>query len=301
VVFVAALWALLGQANALPAGECSSVLQTARREYEQANYAAAVVQFEQAHTLCDQPRLTLVPLAQAQLMAQQFDASLRSVQAYLEAKPKNADALKLQGDVLYLLAREQEAEKSLKAAIAVDPAHEGAQYALGRILYQQNRFPEAIELLQALVQRNSANYRAHDNLALCYAAIQQDDAAVRHFTKALALVHKDHPEYDTVYANTARFYLDRGDFQKAFQFGAEAAKRNPGSARNFFITGKALAQLNKPDLSVRWFRQAADLDPTYTEPHYWLANVYRKLGKTDEAGQELEIFRKLSKDSKAKR
>jgi tetratricopeptide (TPR) repeat protein len=296
VVSFVALWALLGHAE-----ECSSLLQTARREYEQKNYQSAVAQFEHAHGVCGQPRTTLLPLAQAQLMTQRFEASLRSLEALLGQDPKNTDALKLKGDVLYLLAREQDAEKSLKAAIAIDPVHEGAQYALGRIFYQQNRFPEAIELFRGLIQTNPGNYRAHDNLALCYAAIQRDNEAVRHFTMALALVQKDHPEYDTVYGNTARFFLDRGDFQKAFQFGAEAAKRNPGSARNFFITGKALVQLGKLDLSVRWLRQAAELDPSYTEPHYWLASVYRKLGRKEEANKELEAFRQLSSKQGAKR
>lgn len=297
----AVFWALFGQAIAVASGECPSLLETARTEYQSRNYAAAVVQFEQAHAACAQPSITLLPLAQAQLMAQRLDASLKSLRALLAIDPRHTEALKLQGDVLYLLGKQQEAEQSLKSALAIDPKHDGAQYALGRMLYQQNRFPEAMEAFRAVVERTPSHYRAHDNLALCYSALRQDADAMRHFTKALALVHKDHPEYDIVYGNAARFFLDRGEFQKAFQFGAEAAKRNPRSARNFFITGKALAQLDKPELSVRWFQQAAEIDPLYTEPHYWLATVYRKLGRKDEANQALEAFRKLSKNPQAKR
>jgi tetratricopeptide (TPR) repeat protein len=295
VAVVFALWALLGQT-----GECSFILDAAKRQYNERRYDAAVAQFEQAHSACGQPVLTLLPLAQAQLMAQRPAESLKTVEALLEAQPKNADALKLRGDVLYLLGREVEAEASLKAAIETDPAHSGAQYALGRIYYQQNRFPDAMAQFQDLIAKDAANYRAHDNLALCYAAIQQNADAVRHFVRALDLVHKAHPEYDTVYANAANFFLERGEFQKAFQLGAEAAKRNPGSARNFFVTGKALVRLDKPELSVRWFREAAALDPTYTEPHYWLATVYRKLGKEEEAKAELDKFRDLSKTPKAR-
>lgn len=296
MVPVLALWALLGDP-----GECSSALAAARREYEQRRFDAAVVQFESAHAVCSQPSVTLLPLAQAQLMAQKFDASLRSLDALIGMQPKHTDALKLRGDVLYLVGRQQEAEKSMQAALEADPAHSASQYALGRIYYQQNRFPEAIKLLASLVEREPSNYRAHDNLALCYVAVKQDADAMRHFKQALALVAKDHPEYDTVYANVARYFLDRADFEKAFQFGAEAAKRNPQSARNFFLTGKALAQLNKHELSVRWFEQAAQLDPTYTEPHYWLANVYRKLGRKDESNRSLAKFRELSKNPKVSR
>jgi tetratricopeptide (TPR) repeat protein len=296
VVLGFAFWALLGQA-----GECPVVLQAAKNAYNDRKYDDAVAQFQQAHAACGQPLVTLLPLAQAQLLAQRPEASLETLQSLLKLQPENLDALKLQGDVLYLLGRAEEGEKSLKAVLALDGSHAGAQYALGRIYYQQNRFVEAIARFTALIERDPSNYRAHDNLALCYAAVQQDGDALRHFLKALDLVHKDHPEYDTVYANAAIFFTERGQFEKAFQLGVEAAKRNPLEARNFFITGKALTRLEKPELSVRWFLEAAKLDPAYTDPHYWLATVYRKLGKVDEAKAELETFRKLNMAQKVKR
>ena len=243
----------------------------------------------------------LLALGQAQLMAQRLDESVATFDALLKVDPQNKDALKLRGDALYILGREQDAEKSLETAIAVDPAHTASRYALGRIYYQQNRFPEAIDMLKKIIEQEPGHFRAHDNLGLCYAALRQDADALKHFLKALDLVHKQHPDYDTVYANAANFFLERNEFQKAFQLGVEAAKRNPRSARNFFLTGKALVRLEKPELSIRWFREAASLDPTYSEPHYWLANVYRKLGKAEDANQALAKFRELSKAPKVKR
>ena len=291
-----AVWALLAQS-----GECPSVLEAGQRAYNARNYTLAVSEFERARTVCSDRTAVLLALGQAQLMAQKLEDSIATFDALLKADPRHADALKLRGDALYILGREQEAEKSLQAALAADASHAATRYALGRIYYQQNRFPEAIEMLRTLIEQDPTHYRAHDNLALCYAALRQDSDALRHFLKALDLVHKQHPEYDTVYANAANFFLERNDFQKAFQLGAEAAKRNPRSARNFFLTGKALVRLEKPELSIRWFREAATLDPTYSEPHYWLANVYRKLGKTEEANQALTKFRELSKAPKVKR
>ena len=233
--------------------------------------------------MCSDRIAVLLPLAQSQMLAQRLDDSVATLEALLKLDARHVDGLKLQGDALYILGREPEAEKSLLTALHIDPTHAAARYAIGRIYYQQNRFPEAVAMFQKLIEQDASHYRAHDNLALCYAALQQDADAIRHFVKALDLVHKQHPEYDAVYANAANFFLERSEFQKAFQLAAEAAKRNPASARNFFLTGKALVRLEKQELSVRWFREAAALDPTYSEPHYWLANVYRKLGKPEEA------------------
>ena len=134
-----AFWALLGQA-----GECPVLLQAARNAYNTRKYDDAVAEFQQAHAACGQPQVTLLPLAQAQLLAQRPEASLQTLQTLLKLQPENLDALKLQGDILYVLGRVQEAEKSLKSVLEVDGSHAGAQYALGRIYYQQNRFVEAI-------------------------------------------------------------------------------------------------------------------------------------------------------------
>jgi tetratricopeptide (TPR) repeat protein len=287
------LWALLAQS-----GECPSLLERARVAYESRAYTLAADEFEHALKSCPNPNEILLPLAQAQLMARRLEPALETLN---RTDPRNPDALKLKGDVLYFLGREPEAEQALEAALKIDPKHQPSRYALGRIYYQQSRFDESAKLFRALIEQDSKNYRAHDNLALCYAALHQDGLALQHFLRALDLVHKQHPEYDVVYANAANFFIDRSEFEKAFQLAAEASKRNPNSARNFFLTGKALVKLEKHDLSIRWFQRAAELDPTYTEPRYWLAQVYRKLGKKEEADRELEKFRELSKAPKLKR
>ena len=297
MITTAALWALLG----FQAGECPSYLDAGRRLYTQRNYIQAVAQLEQAHATCGQPQITLLPLAQAQVMAQRLEDALRSLDQLLIVQPGLADGLKLKGDVLYLLGREAEGVAALESALRAEAEHAGALYALARIRYQQNRFPEAVALFTKLLAREPQNYRAHDNLALAYAALQQDTAAVKHFLRALDLVHKQHPEYDTVYANAANFFLERGEFQKAFQLGAEAAKRNPSYARNFFLTGKALVRLEKHDLSLRWFEEAVKLDPKHKESYYWLGTVYRKLGRSEDATKALARFRELSQVPAAQR
>jgi tetratricopeptide (TPR) repeat protein len=285
----------------MPNAECPSALESARQAYQARTYEAAAAEFERAERVCPNPRDFLMPMAQALLLARRLEPSLDSVQRLLQFEPRNTDALKLKGDILYLLGREADAVQSLRRALEIDPKHQASRYALGRICYQQSRYDEAARLFAELIEQDAANFRAHDNLALCYAAQRRDSDALKHFLKALDLVYKDHPEYDTVYANAANFFLDRSEYQKGFQLAAEAAKRNPSSARNFFLAGKALVKLEKQELSLRWLKQASDLDPTYTEPHYWLAQVYRRLGNKEDAERELEKFRDLSKAPKARR
>jgi tetratricopeptide (TPR) repeat protein len=196
------------------------------------------------------------------------------------------------GQIHYLEGKELDAEKQFQQAITLDPNQTEARYHLGRLNYQQHRYPEAIEQLLKVVTLDPANHKAHDNLALCYDALRRDADALRHFKAALTLVMKDHPTYDWAHANLADFLLRREQFENAFQFAAEAARRNPASARNAFLTGKALVKLDKHELSLRWLEQAVKLDPAYSEAWYLLAQTYRKLSRAADADRALTEFKK---------
>ncbi len=292
---------LLTSALLAAGGECPIVFDRGRAAYDSRRYDAAIAEFQSALALCPQRGKALQALGQAQLMAQRLDDAAATLQQLARLEPQNATARKLLGDALYLSGKEVEAEQSLKEAIALDPANESALYALARIYYQQNRFSEAVGYYQKVLELDPKNYRAHDNLAVCYGAMYRDAEALKHFFKALELVQKDHPEYDWAHANLAEFFLKRNQYEKAFQLAAEAAHRNPNSARNCFLTAKALVGLNKEELSVRWLECAVRIDPNYREAHYLLARAYQKVGRKEDSERELEKFRELAQTPSARR
>jgi tetratricopeptide (TPR) repeat protein len=244
----------------------------------------------------------LIDKAQKAIDANQFSEAALNLESALPGCPQHRARISLAlGQTQYLLGKEADAEKSLLNVVASDPNHEEALYALGRIYAMQKRFPEAVEKLTAVTRINPKNYKAWDNLGVCYDSMSQDADALRTFFKALDLVAKAHPEYDWAHANLADFFLRRNEYEKAFQLAAEAAQRNPASARNCFLTAKALVRLEKHDLSLRWLERAVQLDSQYTEALYLLAQTYRKLGREAEAGQMLVKFEEASKTGPRRR
>lgn len=237
----------------------------------------------------------LLDRAQAAFDARQFPEAAAQLKAAIRPCPLLRPRIQLAlGQTQYLLGQDSEAEQSLVAALAANPNHEEALYALGRVYAMQNRFPEAIEKLLAVTKINPANYKAWDNLGTAYDALNRDADALSSFFKALDLVTKDHPEYDWAHANLADFFLRRNQADKAFQLAAEAAGRNPGSARNCFLTAKALVRLDKQELSLRWLERAIELDPQYAEALYLLSQTYRKLGRDADAARMLARFQEAS-------
>ena len=253
---------LAGAASVVFAADCDEFLRRGQQAFEAHNFAAAAAEFERASTSCANRAPILLSLGQVQ----------------------------------YLLGRLADAEASLKAAVRTDPLYVPALYALGRVYFQQNRPTEAAEQFTKVVELDPKHYRAWDNLGVCYDVMQKDTDALKAFFRALDLVMKDHPEYDVAHANLVDFFVRREQHEKAFQLAAEAAQRNPASARNVFLTGKALTKLDKHEFSLRWLEQAVKLDPNYSEAWYLLAQTCRRTGKNDRAAEALARFREVSKE-----
>jgi tetratricopeptide (TPR) repeat protein len=236
---------------------------------------------------------TVLQRAIAAFNSKALPVAAREFEQALRVCEDRGPVLRSLAQVQYLLGEEIQAEQHLLRAIGINPKDS--------IYYQQSRYPEAVEQLSKVTEIDPANHKAWDNLGLCYDALQQDADALRAFFRALDLVKDRHPGYDWAYANLADFFLRRNEHEKAFQLAAEAAQRNPASARNFFLTGKALSKLGKEDLSLRWLEQAVKLDPEYTEALYLLAQTYRKLGRAEEANKTLSQFREAGKNPRPRR
>ena len=279
------LLALLGTGQ-----ECQQAQERGRRAYDERRYDQAATDFTRAVTACGPSPALLLALGQAQLLARRPADAVTTLDRIPVEDPDYVQVLKVKAKALYLLRRDPEAEETLKRAAARAPADAEIPYDLGRIYYQQGRHMEAAGSLGRATALDPRAYKAWDNLGLASEALGDVAQAQQHYLRAIALVHKDYPRYDVVYANFADLLIKLGNYQRAFDLAAEAAQRNPDEPRNLFLAGKALVQLERSDLSVRWFEQAIALNADYPEPHYLLSQAYRRLGRAADAARALKSF-----------
>jgi tetratricopeptide (TPR) repeat protein len=270
--------------------ECQEAQTLARQAYEQRRYDQAALHFARAVTECGPSAALLLALGQAQLLARRPGDAVTTLDRIPVDDPDYLQVLKVKAKALYLLRRDTEAEETLKRAGARAPADAEIPYDLGRIYYQLGRHTEAAAAFGRATALDPRAYKAWDNLGLASEALGNVALAQQHYLKAIALVHKDHPGYDVVYANFADLLIKTGNYQRAFDLAAEAAQRNPDEPRNFFLAGKALVELGQSQISVRWFERAVALNPDYPEPHYLLARAYRTLGRAADAERALKSF-----------
>jgi tetratricopeptide (TPR) repeat protein len=292
--YAAAQTAFQESFNACP-GQHAILLELSRVEVHLRDFPGAIrdaKRFLELEPASPEGRLAL---ANAYFMAQRPQDALREADAVLKIDPAQAAALKLKGNVEYLMGNLDGALATFVTLLDKHPEDEEGPYMLGRIYYQEKRVDHAIGQFQRALKLNPKSYKAYDNLGLCYQSLGDIELATRYFLTAIKLVDKDHPDYDWAYANLASLLLDKGDTGEAFGFASKAAKRNPASARNFYIGGKALSKLGKNELAANWLERSVSLDPKYPEPLYLLSRVYSELGQEEKSKAALEKFQAVKK------
>jgi len=63
--------------------------------------------------------------------------------------------------------------------------------------------------------------------------------------------------------------------------------------------GKVLAAMNQPEKAEKLLEHAVQMDPTDAVIHFRLSTVYKKLGRTEDAKHEVDLYQKY-KDLKEK-
>jgi tetratricopeptide (TPR) repeat protein len=298
--YAAARQAFQESFNACPA-QHGILLELSRVDVQLKDFAGAIRTAQQLLELEPTSVDGRLALANAYLVAQRPQDALREADAVLKLDPAHATALKLKGNMEYLSGNLDGALAAFVTLLDKHPEDEEGPYMLGRIYYQEGRVDHATGQFQRVLKLNPKSYKALDNLGLCYQSLGDTELATRYFLTAIKLVDKDHPEYDWAYANLASLLLDKGEDEKAFAFASKAADRNPNSARNFYLGGKALGKLGKNELCVNWLERSVSLDPNYPEPLYLLGRVYAQLGQQDKAKAALEKFQALKKTAPRQR
>lgn len=256
-----------------------------KRDFDRAIGAAQQYLQTNPHSVAGQ-----LALANAYFMAQRFGEARQLALQILQTDPGQTTALKIKGNAEYFLGQVNDAIATFIDLMDRHPDDEDGPYMLGRIYYQESRVDQATGQFQRVLKINPHSYKAYDNLGLCYEAIGDNDRATKYFLTSIKLVENDHPDYDSAYADLAELLLKTDDPEKAFNAASKAAKRNPYSARDFYLGAKALEKLGKLELCLNWLERSAALDSSYPEPQWLLARVYRQLGQQEKAEQARKKF-----------
>jgi choline-sulfatase len=175
-----------------------------------------------------------------------------------------------------------DAVTKLRKAVEQDPNVGMVYLELGNALLQARQTSDAIPVLRKATELMPDAGPAHARLGLALMDTRDWAGAIKEFQAALA--HKE---------DTAELHLNLGIAlarnSRTFDAGPEletAVKMDPASFRANLEAGRILGMQNKFDAALPYLQQAVLLNPNSQDAHHFLSNVYRQLGKEDEADHE---------------
>jgi tetratricopeptide (TPR) repeat protein len=167
----------------------------------------------------------------------------------------------------------------LRAAFQANPRDHAAWHALGLLLLEQGKLPQAVQYLEAAVAINKNVGLYQRNLCEMYRRLGATDKAVATGKKAVRLLPGD---VDTLY-NLGLAQADAGAFEEAIRSYRRVLKINPRHNLAWNNLGSALEQGGDKAGAQEAYARAVAIEPTHAEAQNNLGAIYSEQGKLDEA------------------
>ncbi len=284
------------RANELESGFAAAWAGLCKTRLQRYGFSRSVNDFEQAESACNRT-LTLdetspgvfEALGELYMKSGQLDKAERNYRSALVLAPNSAEALMGLGNTLMRLGKGDEAEAYLQQAVALDAGYWKTQNALGSFYFTQGQAEQALPYFRRVTLLAPEYVIGHNNLGAANMLTGNFDQAVRAFEAALAL-GPDRNAYSN--AATAQFFLRH--FEEAAELYQRAIALAPEDYMLWGNLGDALGQLGRNREAREAYAKAAelaeglrDIDADDPNLRVSLARYYARLGRTDEARQNL--------------
>ncbi len=176
-----------------------------------------------------------------------------------------------EGGDFMLSGKYEEAEKSFRKSIELNPEHALAHDWLGMILLSKGELDEAQIELETALKLDPESVSAHLNLGKVYLNRNENEKAEMEFGTALKL----EPEYADAYEGLGLILLSKGEYEKAEMEFETAIKLDPEHASAHLNLGMVYMNRKEYEKAEMKFETALKLDALFVGAHYELGIIYR--------------------------
>lgn len=176
-----------------------------------------------------------------------------------------------------MIGRPDLAEQHYRAAYEADPAYENAMYSLARILIEQGKAAQAVELYRTHVEKHPDSLEVRNDYMAALIQAGQYEAAI---AEAQTILRKD-PKNAAAYRNLSALYYAQGNYSMSQLTAEKALELNdgdPGVYNNMGVTH--LLQANEA-AAIEKFKTAITLDSQNFEANMNLGYVALNSGDYD--------------------
>lgn len=177
-------------------------------------------------------------------------------------------------------------------AIGQDPDFWEAQYNLGVIYYNFDRYEKALNQFEEVIRRNPGFYKPYYGMGVIFYLQRRYHQALQNFNKVL---NKERDHDRTLYY-LGRVYMRLDSIEKSLRYLQKSAELNPNYAPTQYYIGYVNMKRGWYKTAVQAFKKSLKLDPENARAHNALGQCYYNLQRFDEAIYEYKKAFTLRQD-----
>jgi folate-binding protein YgfZ len=176
------------------------------------------------------------------------------------------------------------AEKKLRMAIKLNPRFSDAYESLGVMLGRQERYPEAIELMEKLAEVEPDSTMAHTNLSLFLMKLGKIEEAENHKSLAtLKSFKKFGEEAKEKEISSQKAQAEAEEFARREKMFLEVLDIDPEDTLANYGLGSLAVEKGEWEKARGFLEKVVSVDPKYSVAYLALGKAYKGLAMTDEA------------------
>lgn len=239
---------------------------------------------------------TLARVTQSKRPTKRVDPqTLARMTPQIKTMPKEEASLIFAGAGEYFLERDdlEQAIGFFKESITLDSANKFGNLGLsdaytrkGNEHLDNDENEKAKAYFEEAIKYDDKNANAYAGLGEIFDAMEQADAAIENYQKAIDL----NPDLTEVYVPLGILYFEQSsipgkpnEIAKADELLTKALAADPNDAQTQFFSGLIAYKQNDLDKALKALRRSIEINAENPEAHYYLGEIYGKMGNDREA------------------
>ncbi|MEE8371262.1 MAG: tetratricopeptide repeat protein, partial [Sphingomonadales bacterium] len=223
-------------------------------------------------------------LAKGLNLTGRHEAALESLDESIIAYPEMPDFHVERSDALMRLSQLDEAQKSAREALRLQPDSATALAALGTIQWMKGELDEAIKSYTRSLEIQPEEPSVHTNFAVVLQNLRRFDEAIDSFRRALGI----DPDYSDARGNMAYLFSNLDRMDEARRTAREGLERKPQDPFMHFVLGRCERMEGRHQEAVNRLKPLVELlgeGRLLSETLFELGKAFDELGEKDKAGK----------------
>jgi len=169
------------------------------------------------------------------------------------------------------------------------------------LLFQENKYDEAISLMEQFLEQNPDAYQAYASIADCYREKEDFDKAIENYNIVLekAKLDKDMSKEMTAraLAGIGECYLKMQNFEEAQKYFEQSIETYPENEILAYNVGEIYFSHQKIDEAIKYFTLSTQIKPDWPPAYLKLGYVYLNKADYSNAEANFKKFLEMEPDS----